>query len=575
MAKGVIKEKNPENAQSIDKNASSLSKAGIDADKLKAANVDISNLGRFGSFDKKEQEAIVKEYEKIINVLSELKISNKFNRDFKHTFKGLKYFSSLNGKTVVSKSKEKEAQFDRSSISYLMALAQTDGVFNISFSQMTQLLVPERAKEFLDICQNNVALAQGLTGLSKVAKYLEVHDVTRAVAAFIYYGLDEAGIDGINVLKTYFKVPVPSALEKEVSKLLNIMEQTGMEMPASSFTSYSNDASKLTQSVYDGWTGNETSIADHIVDNIEPAFAGAGASNKGISLSADAIAGIGLQSDIEKILKDAEENGSDDYKRMRASAIQRRTDAENKRKTVNEGLKTEAEVVLEKVTESVGGDKRVVENFHSEEASVIGTIARQSVDKTLAEIIAKLDEERAENGILLSDLGKRKDAIEADLQDVESQIQDVENRMAEAVQELDKAKAENAPAEKITELSDLIDGLTNQKSLLAIRKSSLETEKTEVEQTRKNLQEVQKQNFRTKLAINRELGSDERGTYTFVDGRRVYDDKKAQSREQRDIKKKIEDLSATITRQQTQLDEMIRDGIEKKGQFTQEDLGKK
>ena len=169
-----------------------------------------SRLKKLSAAKKKE---MLEEYESIIKKLKELELRNKKKQDFKHSFKGLKYFPTLNGHSVYSESMHVQEKNDKDSISAMMAYGQLGAGFDVTFEQMVQHIRPERRQEFLALCKNNSVLSHNLMGMTKVLQFYNQRDFTRAYAAMVFFGLE----NNIDLMETFLKVKFNADFKQQVN----------------------------------------------------------------------------------------------------------------------------------------------------------------------------------------------------------------------------------------------------------------------------------------------------------------------------------------------------------------------
>lgn len=161
----------------------------------------------------KEKQAMFAEYEKIIATLKELELRNKKGEKFNYKFKNLQYFKSLNGHSIYSNALSEQEQKDKASISAMMAYSQIDGGLAVSLEMVMGYIRPERKNEFLSACKNNQNLSHDLIGMSKVVKYFNQRDFTRAYASAIYFGLE----DKLDLMEVFFKVKFNNNFRNQIA----------------------------------------------------------------------------------------------------------------------------------------------------------------------------------------------------------------------------------------------------------------------------------------------------------------------------------------------------------------------
>ncbi len=162
--------------------------------------------------DAKKKEALA-EYEKIIEKLKELELRNKKKQSFKHKFKGLQYFPTLNGRSVYSENMQSQAKADKDSISAMMAYSQLETGFNVTFEMMSARIRPERREEFLTLCKSKPELAHKLTGMTKLIQFYNQRDFTRAYAAMVFFGLE----NDMELMETFLKVKFDGVFKMQIN----------------------------------------------------------------------------------------------------------------------------------------------------------------------------------------------------------------------------------------------------------------------------------------------------------------------------------------------------------------------
>ncbi len=162
----------------------------------------------------KQRQEIIKEYEKVVIKLKELDLHNKFGSKFNYTFSGLKYFKTLNGKTLHSDANQEEAKNDTSQIEKDMAWAQLDGVANVSYDKVMSLLKPAQRERFLEYCKTRVDLARDLVGMAMFAECIKKRNYRMAQAYCAYFDIK----DRIPMIEEFFDVVVSADVVKDVEE---------------------------------------------------------------------------------------------------------------------------------------------------------------------------------------------------------------------------------------------------------------------------------------------------------------------------------------------------------------------
>ena len=162
----------------------------------------------------KQRQEIIKEYEKVVIKLKELDLHNKFGSKFNYTFSGLKYFKTLNGKTLHSDANEEEAKKDTSQIEKDMAWAQLDGVANVSYDKVMSLLKPAQRERFLEYCKTRVDLARDLVGMAMFAECIKKRNYRMAQAYCAYFDIK----DRIPMIEEFFDVVISADVIKDVEE---------------------------------------------------------------------------------------------------------------------------------------------------------------------------------------------------------------------------------------------------------------------------------------------------------------------------------------------------------------------
>lgn len=162
----------------------------------------------------KQRQEIIKEYEKVVIKLKELDLHNKFGSKFNYTFSGLKYFKTLNGKTLHSDANEEEAKNDTSQIEKDMAWAQLDGVANVSYDKVMSLLKPAQRERFLEYCKTRVDLARDLVGMAMFAECIKKRNYRMAQAYCAYFDIK----DRIPMIEEFFDVVISADVVKDVEE---------------------------------------------------------------------------------------------------------------------------------------------------------------------------------------------------------------------------------------------------------------------------------------------------------------------------------------------------------------------
>ncbi len=173
-----------------------------------------SRSSRIKSLSAAKKKEMLEEYEKVIKKLKELELRNKKKENFKHSFKGLKYFPTLNGHSVYSESMQSQAKADKESISAMMAYGQLGAGFEVTFEQFMVHVRPERKQEFLSLCKNNSTLSHNLMGMGKVLQFYNQRDFTRAYAAMVFFGLE----NHMDLMETFLKVKFNADFKMQVNK---------------------------------------------------------------------------------------------------------------------------------------------------------------------------------------------------------------------------------------------------------------------------------------------------------------------------------------------------------------------
>lgn len=171
-----------------------------------------SRSSKIKSLSEAKKKEMLEEYEKVIKKLKELELRNKKKQDFKYNFKGLKYFTTLNGHSVYSESMQSQAKADKDSISAMMAYGQLGAGFEITFEQFMVNVRPERRQEFLSLCKNNSTLSHNLMGMGKVLQFYNQKDFTRAYAAMVFFGLE----NHMDLMETFLKVKFNADFKTQV-----------------------------------------------------------------------------------------------------------------------------------------------------------------------------------------------------------------------------------------------------------------------------------------------------------------------------------------------------------------------
>lgn len=172
-----------------------------------------SRSSRLKSLSEAKKKEMLEEYEKVIKKLKELELRNKKKQDFKHSFKGLKYFPTLNGHSVYSESMQSQAKADKESISAMMAYGQLGAGFEVTFEQMAQHIRPERRQEFLALCKSKPELSHSLMGMTKVLQFYNQRDFTRAYAAMVFFGLE----NNMDLMETFLKVKFNADFKTQIN----------------------------------------------------------------------------------------------------------------------------------------------------------------------------------------------------------------------------------------------------------------------------------------------------------------------------------------------------------------------
>ena len=173
-----------------------------------------SRSSRIKSLSAAKKKEMLEEYEKVIKKLKELELRNKKKENFKHSFKGLKYFPTLNGHSVYSESMQVQAKADKESISAMMAYGQLGAGFEVTFEQFMVHVRSERRQEFLSLCKNNSTLSHNLMGMGKVLQFYNQRDFTRAYAAMVFFGLENS----MDLMETFLKVKFNADFKMQVNK---------------------------------------------------------------------------------------------------------------------------------------------------------------------------------------------------------------------------------------------------------------------------------------------------------------------------------------------------------------------
>lgn len=173
-----------------------------------------SRSSKIKSLSEAKKKEMLEEYEKVIKKLKELELRNKKKQDFKYNFKGLKYFTTLNGHSVYSESMQSQAKADKDSISAMMAYGQLGAGFEITFEQFMVNVRPERRQEFLSLCKNNSTLSHNLMGMGKVLQFYNQKDFTRAYAAMVFFGLE----NNMDLMETFLKVKFNADFKQQIDK---------------------------------------------------------------------------------------------------------------------------------------------------------------------------------------------------------------------------------------------------------------------------------------------------------------------------------------------------------------------
>lgn len=173
-----------------------------------------------------EQDEFDKEMSEILKEFKRIKTASREGKEYKHTFSGLKYIKQLNGKTLYSKSAQKEADNDLSHMDDLMALAQISGPLSATFSKLDKYLRPGKKQVFINKMktdpQSAMELASELVGMCMVAEYIMAKNDNAAVKAFGEYQLTSAHL---SMMQEFMNIVIPADMKERLLEMSQIMEK--------------------------------------------------------------------------------------------------------------------------------------------------------------------------------------------------------------------------------------------------------------------------------------------------------------------------------------------------------------
>ena len=197
---------------------------------------------RSTEFSSAEKKEIYEEFRKIGLILKVLEYKNKKiakaresaskgkslkkEEKFKYTFKDkeFKWFKNLNGQTLFSDGFSEEEKRGYRQISSEMAWAQIDGRFKVVFEEMVKYIEPSQRKLFFQMCKKDLYLSRDLVGMVQVMKHLQSHDIARAKAAIIYFGLE----DRMNEFDRFFIYKISESTKDEIKNILQEAKDQGL-----------------------------------------------------------------------------------------------------------------------------------------------------------------------------------------------------------------------------------------------------------------------------------------------------------------------------------------------------------